>query len=58
MELVVKDCNGNILQNGYSIVINKILKVKGLNSDINQCTMVKNIRLTDDKVAIEGKVNG
>jgi protein PhnA len=32
------------------------MKVKGLSSDIKRGTVVKNIRLTDDDEAIEGKV--
>lgn len=58
MDLIVKDCNGNVLTDGDSVIINKTLKVKGLNGDIKQGTTVKNIRLTEDADAIEGKVNG
>jgi len=58
MDLIVKDCNGNVLTDGDSVIINKTLKVKGLNGDIKQGTTVKNIRLTEDTDAIEGKVNG
>ena len=53
-----KDSNGNILQAGDSVIVTKSLKVKGLAKDIKQGTAVKNIRLTDDEDAIEGKVNG
>ncbi len=53
-----KDSNGNILQAGDTVSVIKTLKVKGLSSDIKMGTVVKNIRLTDDNEAIEGKVNG
>lgn len=54
----VKDSNGSILQAGDSVLVIKSLKVKGLSSDIKRGTVVKNIRLTDDPEAIEGKVDG
>mgnify|MGYP001019665389 CR=1 FL=1 len=54
----VKDCNGNILQAGDAVIVNKTLKVKGMASDIKRGTVIKNIRLTDDDAMIEGKVNG
>ncbi len=53
-----KDSNGNILNEGDSVTVIKSLKVKGMSTDIKQGTAVKNIRLTDDPNAIEGKVNG
>lgn len=53
-----KDSNGNILSEGDSVTVIKSLKVKGMSTDIKQGTTVKNIRLTDDPHAIEGRVNG
>ena len=53
-----KDSNGNILTEGDSVTVIKTLKVKGMSADIKQGTAVKNIRLTNDPGAIEGKVNG
>jgi len=53
-----KDSNGNILQAGDTVMVIKTLKVKGGSSDIKQGTVVKNIRLTNDDEAVEGKVNG
>lgn len=53
----VKDSNGNLLNAGDTVTIIKGLKVKG-GKDIKQGTVVKNIRLTDDDEAIEGKVDG
>ena len=53
----VKDSKGNVLKAGDTVTIIKGLKVKG-GKDIKQGTTVKNIRLTDDNEAIEGKVDG
>ena len=58
-ENVVKDSNGNILQNGDSVTIIKDLKVKGVSSDLKRGTKVKNIRLIDDGIHnIECKIDG
>ena len=56
---VVKDSNGNVLQNGDSVTIIKDLKVKGASSDLKRGTKVKNIRLIDDGIHnIECKIDG
>lgn len=55
-ELIVKDSNGNILKEGDSVTIIKMLKVKGSSGTIKQGTMVKSIRLTNNADEIEGKV--
>ena len=47
---LVKDANGNVLQDGDTVVIIKDLKVKGASSDLKQGTKVKNIRLVDDGI--------
>ncbi|HEY8690238.1 MAG TPA: alkylphosphonate utilization protein [Chitinophagaceae bacterium] len=57
MDIIVKDSNGNLLAAGDTVQVIKSLKVKG-GKDIKQGTVVKNIRLTDDDEAIEGKVDG
>ncbi|WP_443938239.1 alkylphosphonate utilization protein [Pedobacter sp. MW01-1-1] len=54
----VKDSNGNILADGDAVTVIKTLKVKGMQGDLKQGTAIKNIRLTDDPKAIEGRVNG
>lgn len=54
----VKDSNGTLLNTGDTVMVIKTLKVKGMSSDIKTGTVVKNIKLTDDDDAIEGKVNG
>jgi len=56
---VVKDANGNILQNGDNVTIIKDLKVKGASSDLKRGTKVKNIRLIDDGIHnIDCKIDG
>ncbi len=44
---VVKDSNGNILQDGDTVVVIKDLPVKGFLKSIKSGTKVKNIRLVD-----------
>ena len=44
---VIKDANGNILQDGDSVTVIKDLKVKGASSDIKVGTKIKNIKLLD-----------
>lgn len=53
----VKDCNGNILNDGDSVTVIKDLKVRGSSDVIKRGTMVKNIRLTDDPAEIDCRVN-
>lgn len=57
-EKVVKDANGNILQDGDSITIIKDLKVKGSSSTLKIGTKVKNIRLVDGDHNIDCKIDG
>lgn len=49
----VKDCYGNTLSDGDSVMVIKDLKVKGTSVTLKQGTKIKNIRLTDDEDAIE-----
>jgi protein PhnA len=54
-----KDCNGQVLQNGDSIVLIKSLDVKGSSLNAKMGTVVKNIRLVEDNTEqIEGKIEG
>lgn len=53
----VKDCNGNPLNDGDSVVVIKSLKVKGSSLTIKKGTVIKNIRLTDDEDEVDCKVN-
>lgn len=55
---IVKDANGNILNDGDSVTIIKDLKVKGSASAIKKGTKVKNIRLVDADHNIDCKIDG
>jgi len=51
----VRDCNGNPLAAGDSVVVIKDLKVKGSSIPLKQGTVIRNIRLVeDDAEHIEG----
>lgn len=56
--LVVKDSNGNILQNGDTVVTIKNLPVRGSSQSIKAGTKVKNIRLVDGDHNIDCKIDG
>lgn len=56
--LVVKDSNGNLLQDGDSITVIKDLKVKGTPQGIKMGTRVKNIRLVEGDHNIDCNVPG
>jgi protein PhnA len=54
-----RDSNGNILQDGDSVVLTKTLDVKGSNLHAKLGTVVKGIKLVADNVEqIEGKIEG
>ena len=55
---VVKDANGNILQNGDSVMLIKDLKIKGSSSTIKAGTKVKSIQLVDEDHNIDCKIDG
>jgi protein PhnA len=55
---IVKDANGNILQDGDSVIVIKDLKVKGASSPIKAGTKVKNIKLVDSDHNIDCKIPG
>jgi len=56
--LIVKDSNGNILQDGDSVIVIKDLKVKGASGPLKVGTKVKNIRLRDGDHNIDCKIPG
>lgn len=58
--LIVKDSNGNILQDGDDVTVIKDLKVKGSSSGIKVGTKIKGIRLVEsgDGHNIDCKVPG
>lgn len=57
-EKVVRDANGNVLQDGDSITVIKDLKVKGSSSVVKVGTKVKNIRLVEGDHDIDCKIEG
>lgn len=57
-EKVVRDANGNILQNGDTIIVIKDLKVKGSSTVVKGGTKVKKIRLVDGDHDIDCKIDG
>ena len=55
---IIKDANGNVLNDGDSVTVIKDLKVKGSSSSIKIGTKVKNIRLVDGDHNIDCKIDG
>ena len=55
---VVKDANGNILQDGDTVTVIKDLKIKGTSLVVKVGAKVKNIRLTDGDHNIDCKIDG
>ncbi|EEL79784.1 hypothetical protein bcere0028_46250 [Bacillus cereus AH1271] len=55
---VVKDANGNVLQDGDAVTVIKDLKVKGTSSVVKIGTKVKSIRLVDGDHDIDCKIDG
>lgn len=56
--VTVKDANGNMLQDGDTVILIKDLPVKGASKPIKAGTKVKNIKLTDGDHNIDCKVDG
>ena len=54
----VLDSNGNVLNDGDSVLVIKDLPVKGAPKPIKKGTKVKNIRLTDGDHNISCKIDG
>jgi protein PhnA len=55
---VVRDANGNVLQDGDTVVMVKDLKVKGSSSTLKVGTKVKNIRLVEGDHDIDCRIEG
>lgn len=55
---VVRDANGNVLQDGDSVILVKELKVKGAPSPLKAGTKVKKIRLVEGDHNIDCKIDG
>ncbi|WP_458412997.1 zinc ribbon domain-containing protein YjdM [Schinkia sp. CFF1] len=55
---IIKDANGNVLQDGDTVTVIKDLKVKGTSLVVKIGTKVKNIRLVDGDHDIDCKIDG
>jgi protein PhnA len=55
---IIKDANGNVLQDGDTVTVIKDLKVKGSSSVVKVGTKVKIIRLVDGDHNIDCKIDG
>lgn len=55
---IIKDANGNVLNDGDSVTVIKDLKVKGSSSVVKIGTKVKNIRLVDGDHDIDCQIDG
>ena len=56
--LVVKDANGNVLNDGDTVTVIKDLKVKGSSLVVKVGTKVKKIRLVEGDHNIDCKIDG
>ncbi len=56
-ERIVKDANGQVLQNGDSVVVIKDLKVKGSSTTLKQGSKIKSIRIVDGDHEIDCKTD-
>lgn len=56
--LIVKDANGNTLEDGDSVIVIKNLPVKGASGPIKAGTKVKKIRLVEGDHNIDCKIDG
>ena len=57
-ETVVRDANGNELQDGDTVLVIKDLKIKGSSSVVKIGTKVKGIRLVEGDHNIDCKIDG
>jgi len=55
-EEVIKDANGNILNDGDTVTVIKDLKIKGTSNAVKVGTKVKNIRLCEGDHNIDCKI--
>ena len=56
--MVVKDANGNVLQNGDDVVMVKDLQVKGAPKALKAGTKVRGIRLVEGDHNIDCRIDG
>ncbi|MBC8494039.1 MAG: alkylphosphonate utilization protein [bacterium] len=57
-EAVVKDANGNVLNDGDTVTVIKDLKIKGTSNAVKVGTKVKSIRLCEGDHNIDCKIPG
>ncbi|MGC7560598.1 zinc ribbon domain-containing protein YjdM [Pasteurella sp. PK-2025] len=57
-EKIIKDSNGNVLQDGDSVILIKDLKVKGSSIVLKKGTKAKNIRLVEGDHDVDCKIDG
>ena len=57
-ENLVRDANGNVLNDGDTVTVIKDLKVKGSSSVVKVGTKVRNIRLVEGDHNIDCKIDG
>jgi protein PhnA len=57
-ERVVRDSNGNVLQDGDTVIVIKDLPVRGASSALKAGTKVKSIRLVEGDHNIDCKIEG
>lgn len=57
-EYAVKDSNGNVLQDGDTVIVVKDLPVKGAPKPVKAGTKVKNIKLSEGDHNIDCKIDG
>lgn len=57
-EKIIRDVNGNVLNDGDAVTVIKDLKVKGSSSVLKIGTKVKNIRLVDGDHNIDCQIDG
>lgn len=57
-ELAVRDANGNILEDGDTVIVVKDLPVKGASSALKAGTKVKGIRLIEGDHNIDCRIEG
>ena len=55
---VVRDANGNVLQDGDTVTVIKDLKIKGSSQVVKVGSKVKNIRLVDGDHNIDCRIDG
>ena len=58
MEVITKDSNGTVLQNGDDVHLIKDLTVRGTSNTFKRGTVAKNIRLTDNPEEVDCRLDG